>query len=88
MGGGNPCKDPLEDFSSHLCVSSHLVDVEPSNIIPTWCNGRKRDEGITKNIDIFFILDFLVDDPFPLKSWVGSRIISYHMSILINLESN
>jgi hypothetical protein len=83
----HPHRNPLEYFCAHLLESSHLVDLEPFKLSPTWKNGRKSVEGISKHIDKFPISEALVEGPWTLKSWVGSGSLLNHMPIILNLES-
>jgi len=43
--------DPLASFFKELFANNHLVDIQPIELVPTWCNGRSRGQGIQKILD-------------------------------------
>jgi hypothetical protein len=44
----------------HLFKDLHLVDLEPTKLIPTWRNGRQGEEGVYKRLDCFLITKSIV----------------------------
>jgi hypothetical protein len=48
--------DTLTDyFFNHFFEIQNIIDVELVKIVPTWRNGRKGREGISKRLDRFFL---------------------------------
>jgi hypothetical protein len=84
--GVHPHKDPLNGFFAHLIEVFHLRDLEPPKLVPTWQNGRKCVDGISKCLDRIIISKYLVEGPWTLKSWVGSGGISDHSLVFLKLE--
>ena len=71
MGSSFPKTPPL-GLLFPLFENFHFVDMDPSNIIPTWRNARKGVEGIEKRLNIFLILKFLLEGGFLIKPWEKS----------------
>jgi hypothetical protein len=84
--GMHPRRDPLEGFFVNLLEALHLVDLKTWKIIPTWRNGNKGDEWISKHLDRFLIHESLVEGPWSLKSWVGIGGHSYHFPIFMKMD--
>jgi hypothetical protein len=51
--------DPLQPYFSKLLQEEGMVDVEPLKLLPTWRNGRRRQEFISKRLDRFLIFEDL-----------------------------
>jgi hypothetical protein len=43
--------DSQATFFRDLFTKHHLVDVKPSEVVPTWRNGRFGVDGIQKRLD-------------------------------------
>ena len=43
--------DPLSTFFTSLFTKNALVDLEPTELLPTWHNGRAGSSGIEKCLD-------------------------------------
>jgi hypothetical protein len=72
--GAHPRRNPLEGFFAHLIEEAHLVDFEPPNLTPTWRNGRKGEDGVTKFLDRYLIFESLLNYPWLIKSRVASGV--------------
>jgi hypothetical protein len=44
-----------------------LFDMEPTKLSQTWCNDRKGKDLVSKRLEIFFILEGLIENPFSFK---------------------
>ena len=70
--------DPLSTYFIRLLVSTNLVDIPPTCIIPTQRNGRSSDKGISKRLDRFLVSESLVPLFSCYCSWVHHLVISDH----------
>ena len=52
--------DPLERYFTNLMLLSHLVDIAPARLGPTWCNGLVGSVGIGKRLDRFLVAECLL----------------------------
>jgi hypothetical protein len=64
--------DPLAIFFKDLFDNSSLVDVAPTELVPTWRNGRIGDSSIAKRLDRFFVAEDLIGPAMRYRSWVES----------------
>ena len=44
-------RDPLAERLIDIFDNNNLVDIRPSPLAPTWCNGREGDQNIGKRLD-------------------------------------
>jgi exonuclease III len=58
--GHNALQDPLAGFFKSLFLKNSLVDVLPSEIVPTWRNDRAGIDSISKRLDRFLIAEELL----------------------------
>jgi hypothetical protein len=42
--------DPLATFFKDLFATTPLVDVAPTELVPTWCNGRMGNQAYLKDL--------------------------------------
>jgi endonuclease/exonuclease/phosphatase family metal-dependent hydrolase len=77
--------DPLATFFKDLFANTPLVDVAPTELVPTWRNGRMGESSISKRLDRFFVAEDLIGPTMRYRSWVESTFISDHAPIFYNL---
>jgi hypothetical protein len=78
--------DPLASFFKDLFANTSLVDVAPSQLVPTWRNGRMGDSNISKHLDRFFVAEGFLGPVSRYRSWVGSSYISDHAPVFFQLD--
>jgi hypothetical protein len=54
--GTTALMDPLAPFFKELFDDSPLVDVAPTELVPTWHNGRIGESSISKRLDRFYMM--------------------------------
>jgi endonuclease/exonuclease/phosphatase family metal-dependent hydrolase len=84
--GAQALCDPLAGFSKELFANNHLVDIQPTKLVPTWRNGRSRGQGIQKRLDRIYVSETLLGDVVRYKSWVELMFISNHAPVLFQLD--
>jgi hypothetical protein len=85
--GDSARNDCLVDFFTSLIQSSGLVDIHPTELAPTWRNGREGSAGISKRLDCFLLNDSLIGSSGNIRSWVINSTILYHNLICLQLDS-
>jgi hypothetical protein len=78
--------DPLSGFFKSLFQRHSLIDVIPTDPLPTWKNGRAGDESISKRLDRFYIAEEVLASSQKYMSWVQLPILSDHAPIYLELE--
>ena len=66
--GKNNRADSLGPYFRHMFEQKGLVDVAPIKIIPTWRNKRSGDQGVSKRLDRFLVLEHLIGSNLILKA--------------------
>jgi hypothetical protein len=78
--------DPLAPFFKELFDDYPLVDVAPTELVPTWRNGRIGESSISKRLDRFYMHEDLMGPELRYRSWVEPTYISDHSPILLQLD--
>jgi hypothetical protein len=78
--------DPLSDFFSSLFASAGLIDIAPSQICPTWRNGRSGPNGVSKRLDHFLLNENILGIVNMCRSWVLNNFFSDHNPIFLQVE--
>jgi endonuclease/exonuclease/phosphatase family metal-dependent hydrolase len=78
--------DSQATFFRDLFTKHHLVDVKPSEVVPTWRNGRFGVDGIQKRLDRVYASEALLNDSALYRSWVELPFISDHAPVLFQLD--
>jgi endonuclease/exonuclease/phosphatase family metal-dependent hydrolase len=78
--------DPLATFFKDLFATTPLVDVAPTELVPTWHNGRMGESSISKRLDRFFVVEDLIGPATRYRSWVKYTFISDHAPIYLQLD--
>jgi hypothetical protein len=73
-------------FFSSLFEKPHLVDIDPTKLVPTWMNFRTRENAISKRLDRFFILELMIKEGFLVKPSVEEGGLSDHRPILLSIS--
>jgi hypothetical protein len=55
--GASALPDPLAAFFKEIFIKNHLVDIQPTEVVPTWRNGRSGVDEIQKRLDRVFASD-------------------------------
>lgn len=66
----------MADSLTTIIIDHNFVDICPSNISPTWDNGRSGEFYIAKRLDCFLLHDLLIER----LGLVSFEIISCHIS--------
>jgi len=53
-----------------LFQKANLIDVLPSNLSPTWRNGRAGEVSLVKRLDRFFLAKGLAKSVGRYRSWI------------------
>jgi hypothetical protein len=61
--GDYPRRDAQEGFVVQWIVKNQLVDLDPTKLSQTWRNGRGGVNLVAKWIDIFLLLEALLEKP-------------------------
>jgi endonuclease/exonuclease/phosphatase family metal-dependent hydrolase len=78
--------DPLAGFFRDLFQKNHLVDVQPSELVPTWRNGRSGEQNIQKRLDRVYVAEGLLVESTRFRSWVGHPYFSDHAPVFFQLN--
>jgi exonuclease III len=78
--------DPLADYFSNILITMGLVDVQPTQLAPTWRNGRVGLAGISKRLDRFLIDENILGNHSKIRSWIINSSISDHNPICLQIE--
>jgi hypothetical protein len=62
------------------------VDVKPSEVVPTWRNGRFGVDGIQKILDRVYASEELLNESAYFRSWVELPFISDHAPMIFQLD--
>lgn len=79
-------KDPLAERIKFELLNKNLVDIAPSEMKPTWDNGRTEKAYIAKRIDRFLVHVSIIDKLGMPFATVGSAFVSDHRQILLTLR--
>lgn len=77
-------KDPLAECIKFKLLNKNLVDITPTEMKPTWDNGRTEKAYIAKRIDRFIVHVSIIDNLGMPFSIVGNAFVSNHRSILLS----
>ena len=53
--------DPLSGYFPSIFNNANLVDISPTNLSPTWSNGRCGAARIAKQLDRYFMVESLCE---------------------------
>jgi hypothetical protein len=84
--GNNNLDRSFGTFFKDLFDNSPLVDVAPTELVPTWRNGRLGDSSIAKRLDRFYVAEDLIGPAMRYRSWVDSTFLSDHAPIFLQLD--
>lgn len=77
--------DPLSDQLSILLEKHGLIDVPMNKKLPTWHNRRIGDAALWRRLDMYLIHEYLLTSLTNYRQWVGTRGISYHSPIYLEV---
>jgi hypothetical protein len=80
--------DPLADLFSNIIPTSSLVDIHPTQMDPTWRNGRAGTTSISKILDRFLLDETLLGSHSKIRSWIINSTISDHNPIFLQFEKS
>jgi hypothetical protein len=69
--------DPLVAIFKDLFTKKQLVDILPTNVVPTWRNGRTSQNEISKRLDMFYVSEDLISTIARYMSWVAYPYVSF-----------
>jgi len=78
--------NPLVYLFDHFFEEANLVDLEPIDLVPTWCNARRGRAGILKRLDMFLVIDRILDMNAKFKSCAGQGGASNHLLVFLQVE--
>ena len=64
------------------------MDIELSPLAPTWRNGQVEKVAMTKRLDQFLLVEYLLGTVNTCKSWIENVAISAHKPIILPLEKD
>jgi len=77
--------DPLSAFFENILENHNLIDIPSTKIKPTWRNNRTGEDSFARRLDRFLIKERLLSMGFRYRQWVGSRGISNHLPIYLEI---
>ena len=77
--------DSLSDTISSLLEEHQWVDIPSTKIQYTWTNNRNGEHGLAKRLDRFLIKEAFLNNLLCIRQWVGTRGISDHRPIYMEL---
>jgi hypothetical protein len=83
--GVSALEDPLVGFFKEIFSKKKLVDVAPTEVVPTWRNGRYGFEGIAKRLYRIYMVEDLITTSCRYRSWVEFPFISDHAPVFLQL---
>jgi hypothetical protein len=83
--GATALVDSLAVFFKELFLKNKLVDVTPTEVVPTWRNGIYGDDGIAKRLNKIYVAGDLITSSMRYRSWVEYPYISDHAPFLLQL---
>jgi hypothetical protein len=57
-------------------------------VVPTWHNGRTREDEISKRLDMVYVSEDLISTTVRYSSWVQYPYVSNHAPVLLQLGFN
>jgi hypothetical protein len=75
----------LDEYYNDLFSSRKLIDIKPNKPVPTWRNGRRGLEAVSRRLDRFLVSEDLLLDLGLHRSWVEFPYISDHAPVLLQL---
>jgi hypothetical protein len=73
-------------FFRNLFDKNNLVDVQPTDLVPTWRNGRSGTHSIQKWLDRVYASDGLLVNSARFRSWVVHPYFSDHSPVFLQIE--
>jgi len=80
---GSSTWDPLMHFFNSMLRESNLIDLRPIDNGPTWRNGRSSDQGISKRLDRFLMVESLSHVFQRFRVWHVNSVISDHLPVCL-----
>jgi len=77
----------LDDYYNDLFSSRKLIDIKPNKPVPTWSNGHRGLEAVSRRLDRFLVDEDLLLDVGLHRSWVKFPYISDHAPVLLQLAA-
>lgn len=84
--GEGALPDPLVAYFRTFFGKNNLVDVQPTELVPTWHNGRIGTQTIQKHLDRMYVSEALLVDYVRYRSWVIHPFFSDNAPIIFQLE--
>jgi endonuclease/exonuclease/phosphatase family metal-dependent hydrolase len=81
--GHNALQDSLVGFFKSLFFKNSLVDVAPTEIVPTWRNDRARIDSISKRLDMIYIAEDILATTQRFRTWVHYPFLSDHAPVFL-----
>ena len=75
--------DPLESFFDNLLQKIQMVDLDPQKLKPTWTNRITGEDMIAKILDIFLLVENMLERDLMFRQWVDSGTDLDHMPICL-----
>jgi hypothetical protein len=77
--------DPLAIFFKSLFTKNALVDLESTELLPTWRNGRSGSSCIEKRLDRFLISEEMLTPTHMTRAWIDLPYLSDHVPICLQI---
>lgn len=84
--GHNAQRETLSDFFKNILEDHNLIDIPSAKIQPTWRNNITGEDSPSRRLDRFLIKDHLLNMGHRIRQWVGSRGISDHRLIYLEIS--
>eukprot|EP00253_Pinus_taeda_P012058 PITA_12058 len=78
--------DSITDFMTNLLENTNLIDIPMQKILPSWRNRRVGEVALARRLDRFLIKEALLQKLQLYKQWVGSRGLSDHSPIYLEIQ--
>jgi hypothetical protein len=75
----------LESYLSNWLEKHNLIELASKKISHPWCNGRKGDGMVEKNLDWFLISNSLIENRWGFYSRGEVGGLSNHFSIVLEI---
>jgi hypothetical protein len=75
--------NPLVYYFTHNLGKKGLIDGQPVEVVPTWRNNTKGVEWLSKSIDIFLVLEKILEEEGRVRTWTSMGTSSNHKPILL-----
>ena len=84
--GGTTLEDTLSSYFKELSICYNLIDIPLLKAGPTWTNGRRGAENVSKRLDRFLVAEGLIDRFGRYRSWIDQVLASDHKPVTLQVE--